>query len=115
VRDELRKEFPQLGAEAAVVAYRQATPIADDPAGLQALVSGIQGSEGTTTVVDPLRAPAEAGLVAPDGRTALVPVGLRAAEDADLPETVADADTEIEAEATPVGGGAEGETTEEDG
>jgi RND superfamily putative drug exporter len=87
VRDELRKEFPQLGAEAAVVAYRQATPIADDPAGLQALVSGIQGSEGTTTVVDPLRAPAEAGLVAPDGRTALVPVGLRAAEDADLPES----------------------------
>ncbi len=38
-----------------------------------------------------------------------------AASDADLPETEADADSEIEAEATPVGGGAEGETTEEDG
>ena len=31
VRDELRRDFPQLGAEAAIVAYRQDTPIADDP------------------------------------------------------------------------------------
>ena len=31
VRDELRRDFPQLGAEAAVVAYRQHRPIADDP------------------------------------------------------------------------------------
>jgi len=27
VRDELRRDFPQLGAEAAIVAYRQGTPI----------------------------------------------------------------------------------------
>ena len=65
VRDELRADFPQLGAEAAVVAYRQATPIADDPAGLRALVAGLQGSPGAATVVDPLTQPAEAGLVSP--------------------------------------------------
>ena len=32
VRDELRHDFPQVGAEAAVVVVQQATPIADDPA-----------------------------------------------------------------------------------
>ncbi|HET6949727.1 MAG TPA: hypothetical protein VFI47_05105, partial [Acidimicrobiales bacterium] len=37
VRDELRRDFPELGAEAAVVAYRQDTPVAEDPAGLRAL------------------------------------------------------------------------------
>jgi RND superfamily putative drug exporter len=87
VRDELRADFPELGAEAAVVAYRQEAPIADDPAGLVALVTGLEGSEGTTTVVDPLSQPAEAGLVSPSGTTALVPVGLAADEDADLPES----------------------------
>jgi RND superfamily putative drug exporter len=35
VRDELRRDFPALGAENPVVVYRQATPIASDPAGLQ--------------------------------------------------------------------------------
>src|SRR5688572_8143558 len=30
VRDELRRDFPALGAEAAVVAYRQPRPIAED-------------------------------------------------------------------------------------
>lgn len=87
VRDELRADFPALGAEAAVVAYRQEEPIAEDPAGLQALVAGLQGAEGTTSVVDPLAQPPESGLVAPDGRAALVPVGLAAEEDADLPES----------------------------
>ena len=87
MRDELRADFPQLGAEAAIVVYRQGSPIAEDPTGLRTLLAGLQGSEGTTAVVDPLRAPSEAGLVAPDGRTALVPVGLAAAHDADLPES----------------------------
>jgi RND superfamily putative drug exporter len=87
VRDELRSDFPELGAEAAVVAYRQDTPIAEDPDGLASLVAGLQGSEGTTTVVDPSTAPPEAGLISPDGRTALVPVGLAAEDDADLPES----------------------------
>jgi RND superfamily putative drug exporter len=87
VRDELRRDFPQLGAEAAIVAYRQDTPIAEDPAGLTALVAGLQGSAGTTTVIDPLAAPAEAGLLSPDGHAALVPVGLESTTDADLPES----------------------------
>ncbi|MGK2948020.1 MAG: MMPL family transporter, partial [Acidimicrobiales bacterium] len=86
VRDELRRDFPQLGAEAAIVAFRQEAPIADDAAGLQAVVEGLQGTEGAAMVIDPLSAPPEAGLIAPDGRTALVPVGLEAATDADLPE-----------------------------
>jgi RND superfamily putative drug exporter len=87
VRDELRRDFPELGAEAVVVVYRQTAAVADDPSGVQALVAALDGSEGTTSVVDPLSAPAAAGLVAPDGRTALVPVGLEAATDAERPES----------------------------
>ncbi len=86
VRDEIRRDFPQLGAEAAIVAYHQAAPIVRDPAGLHALVAGLQGSRRTTTVVDPLKAPPDAGLISPDGRTALVPVGLDAPHDTDRPE-----------------------------
>jgi RND superfamily putative drug exporter len=87
VRDEIRGDFPQLGAEAAIVVYRQDAPIADGAAGLTALVTGLQGSPGTTSVVDPLAAPPEAGLIALDGRTALIPVGLAATSDSDLPES----------------------------
>lgn len=87
VRDELRRDFPQAGAEAAAVVYRQTAPIAQDPAGLQALVAGLRGAPGTVGLVDPLAVPPEAGLVAPDGRTAIVPVQLAATEDADLPES----------------------------
>ena len=87
VRNELRRDFPQLGAEAAIVAYRQTRPIAEDPAGLRTLLTGLQGSPGTTSVVDPLEQPAGAGLVSPDGTAALIPVTLEASEDADLPES----------------------------
>ena len=90
VRDELRRDFPQLGAEAAVVAYRQDAPVTEDPAGLLALLAGLKGSAGTTSVVDPLTAPAEAGLVSPDGRAVLVPVGLESTKDADLPDSAGD-------------------------
>lgn len=85
VRDELRRDFPQAGAEAAAVVYHQDAPIADDPSGLTALVTGLQGAPGTLGLVDPLAMPAEAGLIGPDGRTAIVPVQLAAEEDADLP------------------------------
>jgi len=103
VRDELRTDFPELGAEAAVVAYRQEQPIADDPAGLAALVAGLQGSEGTTVVVDPLTQPAASGLVAPDGRTALVPVGLAAEADTDLPESAGAVMATVDSIALPAG------------
>ena len=39
VRDELRRDFPQLGAEDPVVVYHQQTPVATDPAALQHLVA----------------------------------------------------------------------------
>ena len=111
VRDELRRDFPQLGAEAAVVAYRQTRPIAEDPSGLQALVAGLQGSPGTTSVVDPLDAPVEAGLLSPDGVTALVPVGLAADDDAGLPEAAAEVMATVEGIDLPAG--AEADTTGE--
>ncbi|OWY61710.1 hypothetical protein B7486_62345, partial [cyanobacterium TDX16] len=103
VRDELRADFPELGAEAAVVAYRQDQPIAEDPAGLTTLVAGLLGSEGATTVVDPLSQPAEAGLISPSGTTALVPVGLAADEDADLPESAGELMATVDAVDLPDG------------
>jgi RND superfamily putative drug exporter len=54
VRDELRRDFPALGAEAAVVAYHQETPIAADPSGLQTLVTALRTAPGAASVVDPL-------------------------------------------------------------
>jgi RND superfamily putative drug exporter len=111
VRDELRRDFPQLGAEAAVVAYRQPTPIADDPAGLTALVDALRDSPGAASVVDPLAQPAEAGLVSRDGRAALVPVALAAEEDADLPESAGEVMRTVDAVALP--DGAEADATGE--
>ena len=90
VRDELRRDFPQLGAEAAYVVYRQDTPIVADPSGVAEVVAALQGAPGSTGVIDPLAMPAEAGLVAPDGRTVLIPVPLEATEDADLPESASE-------------------------
>ena len=87
VRAELRKDFPQLGAEAAIVAYRQPAPIADDPSGLILLVASLEGSPGTASVIDPLAQPPVRGLISPDGRAALVPVVLSAPQDAELPES----------------------------
>jgi RND superfamily putative drug exporter len=87
VRDELRRDFPQANAEAAVVVYHQATPIAADPAGLQTLITSLHGAPGSSSVVNPLTLPRSAGLVSPDGRTAMVPVGLQAVRDAQRPES----------------------------
>jgi RND superfamily putative drug exporter len=87
VRDELRRDFASVGAEAAVVVYQQQAPLADDASDLQRLVASLDGVPSVASVVDPLSQPAEAGLIAPDGRTALVPVALAGADDADLPES----------------------------
>jgi RND superfamily putative drug exporter len=111
VRDELRRDFPQLGAEAAVVAYRQDRPVREDATGLEALVTGLRGSPGTTQVIDPRRQPASAGLISRDGRAALVPVALAADVDADLPEAAgAVMDTVASIDLPP---GAEADTTGE--
>ena len=44
VRDELRRDFPALGAENPVVVYSQSAPIATDPAGLKTLVTELSSA-----------------------------------------------------------------------
>lgn len=89
VRDELRADFPELGAESAIVVYRQEQPIVSDPSGLIAVVDQLRGAPGAASVQDPLQLPPEAGMISPDGTTAMVPVHLTGDEDADLPESAA--------------------------
>ncbi len=107
VRDELRHDFPQLGAEAAVVVYRQSDPIAANPAGLHQLVADLQGAPGAAAVVDPTTRPPEAGLIAQDGRTALIPVQLIAGQDADLPKSAGKLSEHVAALTVPAGAKAE--------
>jgi RND superfamily putative drug exporter len=85
VRDELRADFPALGAENPVVVYRQGAPIAGDPSGLRALVRSLDRAPRARSVGDPLALPAEAGLISRDGRTAIVPVDLVVTDDASRP------------------------------
>lgn len=86
VRAELRNDFPAMGAENPVVVYHQTAPIADDPAGLQALVAALADGPRVLSVVDPLSLPAEAGMISRDGMTALVPVEQDIGVEADRPE-----------------------------
>lgn len=86
VRNELRADFPALGAENPIVVYRQATPIADDPSGLMALQAELADGPRVLSVADPLSMPPEAGMISQDGLTALVPVEQRIGEEADRPE-----------------------------
>ena len=86
VRDELRRDFPALGAENPVVVYTQRTPIASDPSGLRALVAELSDAPGATAVANPLTLPPTAGLTARDGRTAIVPVQLAVTDDASRPK-----------------------------
>lgn len=111
VRDELRRDFPQLGAEAAVVVYRQTSPITSGNEGVSALVRALRGSEGATIVVDPLAMPAESGLISRDGTAALIPVGLDGAKDAALPESAAAVMKTVAA--VPLPAGARADTTGE--
>ncbi len=85
VRDELRTDFPALGAENPVVVYSQRTPIASDPAGLQTLVRSLAAAPRARSVANPLTLPRDAGLIARDGRTAIVPVDLVVTDDASRP------------------------------
>ena len=106
VRDELRRDFPQAGAEAAIVVYHQGAPIAEQPAGLRTLVASLQGAQGAASVVDPLSLPADAGLISPDGRTALVPVELAATVDADRPKSAGQLIDHVNAVDLPAGASA---------
>lgn len=85
VRDELRRDFPALGAENPVVVYRQDAPIATDPTGLRELVESLGRAPAARSVADPLALPEDAGLIARDGRTAIIPVDVRTPTDADRP------------------------------
>ncbi len=85
VRTELRRDFPQLGAEDPIVVYHQSTPIAQNPASLVALVAQLQHAPNARAVANPLALPASAGLLSRDGKTALVPVALAVKNDAARP------------------------------
>jgi RND superfamily putative drug exporter len=86
VRDELRRDFPALGAENPVVVYHQRTRIASDPSGLERLVKELQRAPKARSVANPLTLPPDAGLMARDGHTAIVPVAQIVANDAARPE-----------------------------
>jgi putative drug exporter of the RND superfamily len=86
VRDELRHDFPALGAENPVVVYHQATPVRLNPGGLERLVAALQHAPKISSVADPLRMPGAAGLISRDGRTAIVPVAQHVTTDASRPE-----------------------------
>jgi RND superfamily putative drug exporter len=86
VRMELREDFPALGAENPIVVYRQNTPIVDDPARLKAVEAELAKGPRVVSVADPLAMPPEAGMISPDGLTALVPVAQQIDEDKDRPE-----------------------------
>ena len=85
VRDELRRDFPQLGAEDPVVLYQQQTPIASNPAGLNSLIGELQRAPRTKAVVNPLAMPATAGLISRNGKTAIIPVAQVVTNDAARP------------------------------
>ena len=111
VRDEIRRDFPELGAEAAVVAYRQKTPMATDPSGVEKLLDALAISPGTDGVIDPLRAPAESGLRSPDGLAVLIPVRLESRNDAELPKSAGKVMQTVSAVSLPAG--AQADTTGE--
>jgi putative drug exporter of the RND superfamily len=103
VRDELRRDFPQLGAESVIVAFRQDRPITDDASGLRGLLAALGQSDGARQVVDPLSAPPSAGLISRDGRAALIPVALAAGDDAELPEAAGRVMRTVDGAALPAG------------
>lgn len=90
VRDELRADFPMVGAESAIVVVHQKTPFADDPSAVAAVVAALTpevGGEVVAGMVDPATMPREAGLVSQDGMTVMIPVNLAGNQDADLPQS----------------------------
>jgi len=106
VRDELRRDFPMVGAESAIVVVNQTSLISDDPTSVRAIVAALSTDLGGSVVAgltDPLTLPAEAGLIARDGQTAMIPVSLAYSVDADLPEAASDLIHLVEAIELPAG------------
>jgi RND superfamily putative drug exporter len=86
VRQELRADFPALGAENPVVIFSQESQIDENPETLEALVSALTQGPHVLSVVNPLDMPAEAGMISQDGKTALIPVEQKIEVEADRPE-----------------------------
>lgn len=107
VRRELRADFPAFNGEAAVVVYRQQTPLAVDSKGLTLVLDALRSSVGAEQVTDPFAAPPEAGLLAPDGLTVIIPVRLMGEHDAALPEAAGRLIEVVDAVQLPVGATAE--------
>ena len=103
VRDELRRDFPQAGAESAMVVVVQTTPIAESPDAVKALAAGLMNAPGSAGAIDPTTMPKEAGLISRDGKTALIPVALKAEVDADRPESAGDLMSFVESQNLPDG------------
>jgi RND superfamily putative drug exporter len=85
VRDQLRTEFPQLGAEAAMIVVTQDKPVSEDSATVAMLAKGAATATGAAGSMNPLEMPAESGLISQDGTTIIIPVMLASQTDADLP------------------------------
>jgi RND superfamily putative drug exporter len=107
VRAELRAQFPALGAENPIVVYHQDTPIADDPAGVTALVAALQNGPKVASVVDPTAMPPEAGMISQDGMTALIPVEQQIGDDADRPVAAGELGSYVSTLDVPLGAQAE--------
>jgi RND superfamily putative drug exporter len=103
VRDELRRDFPQAGAEAAMVVVVQSTSIMESPDTVKMLAAGLMTAPGSAGSIDPTTMPTEAGLISPDGKTALIPVALQAQDDADRPVSAGDLMHFVEAQNIPEG------------
>ena len=107
VRMELRKDFPALGAENPIIVYRQTTPIAQNPAGLQAFEAQLVHGPRVVSVADPLAMPPEAGMISRDGLTALVPVEQKVGSDKDRPVAAGELGSYVGGLAMPSGAAAE--------
>jgi RND superfamily putative drug exporter len=106
VRDELRTDFPMVGAESAIVVVNQPASFVDDQSNVTAVVERLSaevGGDVVAAVADPRAMPMEAGLVSGDGRTVMIPVSLAFDEDADLPEAASDLIHMVEKIALPDG------------
>lgn len=85
VRDELRADFPQVGAEAAMIVVQQPIPVMQSPATVAALAKAAETAPGSAGAMNPLELPMESGLISQDGKTIIIPVILQATQDSDLP------------------------------
>ena len=63
VRQELRKDFPQVGAEAAMIVVQQPTPVTESPETVTMLAQGAMTAPGSTGAMNPLELPMESGLI----------------------------------------------------